>query len=120
MPHKQYDCDRLGTKLMCAQMYTQLDVIDLIVHEMCTHTDELPTTFDHMFDAMVSHATADTNFILRHLAYQRIDAMMQIHDELQALDKPARLDILDPRSYTANQAGRIGQKILCMYIEETS
>ena len=61
-------------------MYSELDQKDPMVVAMCAHTDQIPRNFDQAVDAMVEHATADEDFILRHMDYERLEAILHTGD----------------------------------------
>ncbi len=120
IPHDQYERDQMGTRLMRAQIYTQIDPTDPIVQEICTHAGEVPTNFDHALDTVVTHATVDTDFILRHMDYQRAEPMFQIDEGVHPLAPTPRFHILDPRRCTDIQGGQASKNILSIHIDETS
>ncbi len=94
IPSCRYARDRMGTRLMRAHMCTQLDHNDPMGKALCSHTCAVPAIFDQAVDTAVTHATADTDFIIRHTDYKRMDAILQVQDELLSIDEAPQIRYL--------------------------
>ncbi len=76
--------------------------------------------YDHALDTAVSHATADKDYIMRHMDYQRTEACIQINDVMHPIETHPRFHILDPRRHADIQGANASQKVLSMHIDEES
>ena len=82
---------------------------------LCAHTDHIPTNFDYAIDTMVEHATADEEFIVRHLAYERFEPVILASGTPSLITKSPHFNLFDDRMQMNRQGELLPMKTLALH-----